>query len=134
MGAHVADETVKLMLRKGKHVLGGRVLVLGLTFKENCPDIRNTRVVDIIDHLRSYNVEVDVYDPWINTAEALHEYGLNCLSELPAGDRYSAIIIAVGHREFVGMGSDGVRALGEPGAVIYDVKGVLPAGTADGRL
>jgi UDP-N-acetyl-D-galactosamine dehydrogenase len=134
MAAYVADETVKLMLRKGKQVLGGRVLVLGLTFKENCPDIRNTKVVDIVGQLQSYNIGVDVYDPWVNTAEAHHEYGLDCLLELPASSRYSAIIIAVGHKEFVAMGSDGIKALGEPGAVIYDVKGTLPPGTADGRL
>jgi UDP-N-acetyl-D-glucosamine/UDP-N-acetyl-D-galactosamine dehydrogenase len=134
MAAHVADETVKLMLRKGKQVLGGRVLVLGLTFKENCPDIRNTKVVDIISQLRSYNVAVDVYDPWVNADEARHEYGLECLAEQPAGDLYSAIIVAVGHKEFVAMGGEGIRAFGEPGAVIFDVKGTLPPGTADARL
>ena len=134
MAAHVADETVKLMLRKGKQVLGGRVLVLGLTFKENCPDIRNTKVVDIVSQLRSYNVGVDVFDPWVDVAEAKHEYEIDCLSELPEGGPYSAIIIAVGHEEFVAMGIEGLRALGEPGAVIYDVKGTLPAGAADGRL
>jgi UDP-N-acetyl-D-galactosamine dehydrogenase len=134
MAAYVADETVKLMLRKGKQVLGSRVLVLGLTFKENCPDIRNTKVVDIVSQLRSYNIGVDIYDPWVDAAEARHEYGLDCLQELPANCRYSAIIIAVGHKEFVAMDSAGIRALGEPGAIIYDVKGTLPPGTADGRL
>jgi UDP-N-acetyl-D-galactosamine dehydrogenase len=134
MAAHVADETVKLMLRKGKQVLGGRVLVLGLTFKENCPDIRNTKVVDIVGQLKSYNVGVDVFDPWVDADEAKHEYDIDCLQELPGDGRYSAIIIAVGHQEFVAMGSEGVRALGETGAVIYDVKGTLPAGAADGRL
>ena len=134
MAAYIADETVKLMLRKGKQVLGGHILVLGLTFKENCPDIRNTKVVDIVSQLQSYNVGVDIYDPWVDAAEAHHEYGLHCLSELPENGRYSAIIIAVGHKEFVSMGSDGIRALGEPGAIVYDVKGTLPAGTADGRL
>lgn len=134
MAAYVADETVKLMLRKGKQVLGSRVLVLGLTFKENCPDIRNTKVVDIVSQLRSYNIGVDIYDPWVDAAEAHHEYRLDCLLELPANSRYAAIIIAVGHKEFVAMGSDGIRALGEPGAIIYDVKGTLPSGTADGRL
>jgi UDP-N-acetyl-D-galactosamine dehydrogenase len=134
MAAYVADETVKLMLRKGKQVLGGRVLVLGLTFKENCPDIRNTKVVDLVSQLQSYNIAVDIYDPWVDAAEAHHEYGLHCLRALPENSRYSAIIIAVGHKEFVAMGSDGIRALGEPGAIIYDVKGTLPPGTADGRL
>ncbi|MGO3928794.1 Vi polysaccharide biosynthesis UDP-N-acetylglucosamine C-6 dehydrogenase TviB [Rhodopseudomonas pseudopalustris] len=134
MAAHVAVETVKLMLRKGKPVLGGRVLVLGLTFKENCPDIRNTKVVDIVGQLQSYSLDVDVYDPWVDADEARHEYGLDCLRDPPTDRGYSAIIIAVGHREFVAMGGDGIRALGEPGAVVFDVKGTLPFGMADGRL
>jgi len=134
MAAHVAVETVKLMLRKGKPVLGGRVLVLGLTFKENCPDIRNTKVVDIVGQLQSYSLDVDVYDPWVDADEARHEYGLDCLRDPPTDRGYSAIIIAVGHREFVAMGGDGISALGEPGAVVFDVKGTLPFGMADGRL
>jgi len=134
MAAHVADETVKLMLRKGKPVLGSKVLVLGLTFKENCPDVRNTKVVDIVKALKGYNATVDVYDPWINIEEARHEYGLECLSEVPATGRYSAIVLAVGHREFLKLGEDGIKAFGEPGAVLYDVKSILPLGAADGRL
>lgn len=134
MASHVADETVKLMLRKGKPVLGSRVLVLGLTFKENCPDVRNTKVVDIVKALRGYNTEVDVYDPWIDVEEARHEYGLDCLRESPLKGRYAAVVLAVGHREFVSLGESGIKALGEPGAVLYDVKGILPLGAADGRL
>lgn len=134
MAAHVADETVKLMLRKGKPVLGSRVLVLGLTFKENCPDVRNTKVVDIVKALRDYNTEVDVYDPWVDVEEAKQEYGLDCLREAPATGRYAAIVLAVGHREFVAMGEAGIKAYGESGAVIYDVKSTLPLGAADGRL
>ncbi|RFP78606.1 Vi polysaccharide biosynthesis UDP-N-acetylglucosamine C-6 dehydrogenase TviB [Hydrogenophaga borbori] len=134
MASHVADETVKLMLRKGKPVLGSRVLVLGLTFKENCPDVRNTKVVDIVKALRGYNTEVDVYDPWIDVEEARHEYGLDCLRESPLQGRYAAVVLAVGHREFVSLGESGIKALGEPGAVLYDVKGILPLGAADGRL
>jgi len=134
MAAHVADETVKLMLRKGKPVLGSRVLVLGLTFKENCPDVRNTKVVDIVRALRDYNTVVDVYDPWIDVEEARHEYGLDCLREPPAAARYAAIVLAVGHREFVSLGEAGIKAFGEPGAVLYDVKSILPLGAADGRL
>ena len=134
MASHVADETVKLMLRKGKPVLGSRVLVLGLTFKENCPDVRNTKVVDIVKALRGYNTEVDVYDPWIDVEEARHEYGLDCLREPPLKGRYAAVVLAVGHREFVSLGESGIKALGEPGAVLYDVKGILPLGAADGRL
>ena len=134
MASHVADETVKLMLRKGKPVLGSRVLVLGLTFKENCPDVRNTKVVDIVKALHSYNAEVDVYDPWIDVEEARHEYGLDCLREAPRAGCYAAIVLAVGHREFLALGEAGIKAFGETGAVLYDVKSILPLGAADGRL
>jgi UDP-N-acetyl-D-galactosamine dehydrogenase len=134
MAAHVADETVKLMLRKNLPVLGSKVLVLGLTFKENCPDLRNTKVVDIIKALCGYNTQVDVYDPWIDLAEAEHEYGLRCLSALPAPGQYAAVVLAVGHREFVALGERGIRALAQPRAVVFDVKSILPLGAADGRL
>lgn len=134
MSRHVADETVKLMLRKGLPVLGSKVLVLGLTFKENCPDVRNTKVVDIIRTLKGYNTEVDVYDPWIDVDEAEHEYGLKCLGEVPAAGKYAAVVLAVGHKQFMELGADGVRAFGQPGAVVFDVKSILPRGTADGRL
>ncbi len=134
MASHVADDTVKLMLRKNKPVLGSRVLVLGLTFKENCPDLRNTKVVDIIAALRAYNTEVDAYDPWIDVDEARNEYGLDCLREAPAKGLYSAIVLAVGHREFADWGVAGIKAFGEPNVVLYDVKSLLPLGLADGRL
>ena len=134
MASHVADETVKLMLRKGKPVLGSRILVLGMAFKENCPDVRNTKVADIVRTLRTYNAEVDVFDPWINPEEAFHEYGIRCLAESPAKGRYAAVVLAVGHREFVELGEAGIKAFGENGAVVYDVKSILPRGAADGRL
>ena len=134
MASHVADETVKLMLRKNLPVLGGKVLVLGLTFKENCPDLRNTKVVDIVKALQGYNTQVDVYDPWIDVAEAAHEYGLQCLSALPQPGQYAAIVLAVGHHQFVALGEQGIKALGPPGAVLFDVKSILPLGAADGRL
>lgn len=134
MASHVADETVKLMLRKNLPVLGGKVLVLGLTFKENCPDVRNTKVVDIVKALRGYNTQVDVYDPWIDVAEAQHEYGLACLTEAPARGQYAAIVLAVGHHQFLAMGEQGIKAFGQAGAVVYDVKSILPMGAADGRL
>jgi UDP-N-acetyl-D-galactosamine dehydrogenase len=134
MARHVADETVKLMLRKNLPVVGSKVLVLGLTFKENCPDVRNTKVVDIIKALRTYNPEVDVYDPWIDIQEAEHEYGLQCLAQAPAPGQYAAIILAVGHYQFIELGEDGIKAWGQPGAVVYDVKSILPLGAADGRL
>jgi UDP-N-acetyl-D-galactosamine dehydrogenase len=134
MASHVADEVIRLMLRKKLPVLGCRVLVLGLTFKENCPDLRNTKVVDLVDALQGYSLEVAVYDPWINISEAEHEYGLKCLTEAPAGGGYAAIVLAVGHRQFIEMGEAGIKALAQEGAVIYDVKGILPLGAADGRL
>jgi UDP-N-acetyl-D-galactosamine dehydrogenase len=134
MARHVADETVKLMLRKGLPVLGSKVLVLGLTFKENCPDVRNTKVVDIVRTLQGYNTQVDVYDPWIRVEDAEHEYGLKCLRDVPDHGGYSAVILAVGHRQFIELGEKGIKAFGQPGAVVYDVKSILPIGTADGRL
>jgi UDP-N-acetyl-D-galactosamine dehydrogenase len=134
MARHVADETVKLMLRKNLPVLGSKVLVLGLTFKENCPDLRNTKVVDIVKAMLSYNTQVDVYDPWIDIQEAELEYGLQCLAQVPSKGQYAAIILAVGHNQFIEMGEDGIKAWGQTGAVVYDVKSILPLGAADGRL
>ncbi|MBS0493920.1 MAG: Vi polysaccharide biosynthesis UDP-N-acetylglucosamine C-6 dehydrogenase TviB [Proteobacteria bacterium] len=134
MARHVADATVKLMLRKGLPVLQSKVLVLGLTFKENCPDVRNTKVVDIVRTLQGYNAQVDVYDPWIDTQEAEQEYGLQCLTAMPEPGQYAAVILAVGHRQFMQLGEAGIKALGQPGAVLFDVKSILPLGAADGRL
>jgi UDP-N-acetyl-D-galactosamine dehydrogenase len=135
MATHVADQTVKLMLRKGIPVLQSRVLILGLTFKENCPDLRNTKVVDIARGLQGYHTHVDVYDPWIDVAEAHHEYGLLCLPTVPPPGTYDAIIIAVGHQQFLTLGEAGIKAFARVDrAVIYDVKGILPPGAADSRL
>jgi UDP-N-acetyl-D-galactosamine dehydrogenase len=134
MARHVADETVKLMLRKSIPVLGSNVLVLGLTFKENCPDVRNTKVVDIVKALGQYNVRVDIYDPWIDVQEARHEYGVECLTSEPAQGAYNAIVLAVGHHQFAALGEQGIKAFGMTGAVLFDVKGILPLGAADGRL
>ena len=134
MAEHVADETVKLMLKKGLSVLGSKVLVLGLTFKENCPDVRNTKVVDIVKGLLAYNTLVDVYDPWVDLKEAKAEYGLNCLSSMPENNAYSAVILAVGHDQFKAMGIDGIKAFAVENAVIFDVKSVLDKASVDGRL
>ena len=134
MASHVADETIKRMLRKSIPVLGSKVLVLGLTFKENCPDVRNTKVVDIVKALQGYNTQVDVYDPWIDVQEAEHEYGLQCLAEAPVLGQYSAIVLAVGHKQFMELGEQGIKAWGLPNAVVFDVKSILPLGAADGRL
>ncbi len=134
MGAHVAETVVKLMLQSGIGVCNSRVLVLGLAFKENCPDLRNTRVVDIIDALREYSIRVDVYDPWVDRDEARHEYRLDCLVELPDPEIYDAIILAVAHRDFIALGSAALRALGKLKCILYDVKAVLPADQSNGRL
>lgn len=134
MASHVADEVVKLMLRKNLPVLNSKVLVLGLTFKENCPDLRNTKVVEIVRSLQNYNTQVEIFDPWINVVDAEHEYGLRCLREMPQPGQYAAVILAVGHHQFIALGEGGIKALGQAGAVIYDVKSILPLGAADGRL
>lgn len=134
MAGHVAERVVKLMLGNGIPVLNSTVLVLGLTFKENCPDLRNTKVVDLVRELQDFKAVVDVFDPWIDLAEAECEYGLKCLADLPATGKYAAVVLAVGHHQFVSMGEVGIKALGAPGAVVFDVKGVLPLGAADGRL
>lgn len=134
MGSHVADKTVKLMLSKGHAPTDSRVLILGLSFKENCPDVRNTKVIDIVNTLRSYHTEVDIYDPWIDIDEARREYDIECIKEIPAAGQYNAIVIAVAHRQFIELGETGIRSFGAPDSVVFDVKGILPMGTADGRL
>ena len=133
MGPHVAERMVRLMAQKHLPIAGSRVLVLGLTFKENCPDLRNTRVVDVIDALRDYAMEVDVYDPWISAAEAEHEYGIRPIDE-PVAGAYDAILLAVAHDQFKARGVEGIRAWGKPGAVLFDVKYLFPADAVDGRL
>jgi len=133
MGPYVASEVIRLMVRKGINPVRARILVLGLAFKENCPDLRNTRVVDIVHALRGYNAEVDVHDPWVNGDEAEHEYALKPI-EAPNNGDYDAVIIAVGHRQFTALGATGIRAFGKPSSVVYDVKYVLPREAVDGRL
>ena len=121
------------MTRRRIQVQGARVLVMGLAFKENCPDLRNTRVVDIVKELREYNVEVDVHDPWVSAQEAQHEYGLTLVPELLAA-QYDAIIVAVAHRQFIELGAPALRALGKPEHVLYDLKYIVPADQSDLRL
>ena len=134
MGKFVADQVIKLLLKRQVAVAGARILVMGLAFKENCPDLRNTKVVDVICGLKDYSAAVDVYDPWVNAHEAESELGLSCLSEAPAPGTYDGIIVAVGHGQFVEAGAAGVRRFGKPGAVLYDVKGIYPRSEVDGRL
>ena len=133
MGSYVAEQVVKMMTQRRIHVVDANILVLGLTFKENCPDLRNTRVVDIIGELENYHAHVDVHDPWVDPDEACHEYGITPVTELEPG-RYDAIILAVGHHQFRDMGIDQLRRLGRPGHVFYDVKGLFPRERVDARL
>ena len=128
MGAYVASEVIKLMIKKDVAVKGAKVLMLGITFKENCPDIRNTRAIDIYKELNTYGVQVEVYDPWANSEEVKQEYGIE-LSDL--GKNYSAVILAVSHKEFLNFDFNQFR---NNGAVVYDVKGILSKELVDGRL
>lgn len=129
MGKHVATEVVKLMMRKDLKVIASRVLILGFTFKEDCPDVRNTRVIDIYNELKNFDIQVDVYDPWANKDEVLHEYGIEVVNELPT-QAYSAAILAVAHKKFESLNIR--QRIGN--GVVYDVKGVLPKDQVDARL
>ncbi|CAM4011655.1 Vi polysaccharide biosynthesis UDP-N-acetylglucosamine C-6 dehydrogenase TviB [Bordetella tumulicola] len=133
MGGYVVSQLVKCMTKQRIHVQGARVLVMGLAFKENCPDLRNTRIVDIVQELGEYNVDVDVYDPWVDAQEAVHEYGITPVSELKQG-HYDAIILAVSHEQFVNMGAAEIRKLGKAKHVLYDLKYVLTSSESDLRL
>ncbi|MBI1425248.1 MAG: Vi polysaccharide biosynthesis UDP-N-acetylglucosamine C-6 dehydrogenase TviB [Gammaproteobacteria bacterium] len=133
MGGYVAGRTVKLMTKKRIHVVDSNILILGLAFKENCPDLRNTRVTDIIRELKTYNANVDVYDPWVNPEEARHEYGITPIAK-PEEGKYDAIIIAVAHHQFRELGEAGIRNFAQPTHVLFDVKQVLPKEKVDARL
>ena len=133
MGAYVAGEVIRLMVRRGINPVNARILVLGLAFKENCPDLRNTRVVDIVSALGTYHAQVDIHDPWVDPVEARDEYDLDVV-ERPVEGVYDAIVLAVAHGQFADLGAAGIRALGKPGAVLYDVKCVLPREAVDARL
>ena len=134
MGQHVAAEVIKLMIQRGIAVAGARILLLGLTFKENCPDLRNTRVVDLAREFREYGASVDIHDPWADRAQARHEYGIELLSGEPQPGAYDAIVVAVAHEEFRALGVDGLRRLANGRAVVYDIKGVFPKDAVDARL
>ncbi len=133
MGMYVAESVVKLMTHKRIHVVDSRILLMGLTFKEDCPDLRNTRVIDIIAELQAYNAVVDIYDPWVVPLEAKEEYEIDMISK-PEMGRYDAIVICVGHKAFKDMGAKAVRAFGKSESIIYDVKHILPKNLVDGRL
>ena len=131
MGSYVADEVVMKMVRKGIQVVGSRALVMGFTFKENCPDVRNTRVIDIVKALKDYHLQVDIYDPWANPAEVEHEYGVKSTTEIPADVKYDTVILAVAHKEF---SIDTIQSVCNEACVLYDVKGLLDKAVVDGRL
>lgn len=133
MGAYVVTQLVKAMLKKRIQVEDAKVLILGLSFKENCPDIRNTRIIDIVNELKEYHVNVDVYDPWVDAAEAEHEYGISPIQTLE-DNTYDAVILAVAHNQFKEMGAEKIRALGKPAHVLYDLKYVLSQAESDLRL
>jgi UDP-N-acetyl-D-galactosamine dehydrogenase len=134
MGEYVADQTVKCMLAKKIPVLGSRILVLGLAFKENCPDLRNSKASDIVFALKKYAAEVDVYDPWMDQSKVVAEYGFSCLEHFPVDGAYSAVVIAVAHDEFLQIGAEGILRMCAPSAVIFDLKGILPKEHSDVRL
>ncbi len=133
MGSYVTGCVIKLMIQRKIQIVDANVLILGLTFKENCPDIRNTRVTDILREFSDYQVNVDVYDPWADATEAKHEYGIDLIKE-PALGKYDAIVLAVAHHQFKTMGAEKLRTLGKKHCVLYDVKNVLPKNAVDARL
>jgi UDP-N-acetyl-D-galactosamine dehydrogenase len=133
MGEYVADRTIRLMAKNGISIVDSRILIMGLAFKENCPDLRNTRVVDIIDRLTEYHGKVEIYDPWVSKEEARHEYNIDLIDE-PQSGSYDAIIIAVSHDKFREMGSQTIHALGKSNHILFDVKYLFPKEEVDGRL
>jgi UDP-N-acetyl-D-galactosamine dehydrogenase len=133
MGVYVADQITKLMTKKRIHVVDANILIMGLTFKENCPDLRNTRIVDLVAEFQQFNCKVDVYDPWINKDEATNEFGITPI-EMPKKDHYDAIVLAVAHNDFITLGVDEIRSFGKREHVLYDIKYILSADDVDGRL
>lgn len=133
MGKYVASQLVKEMIKKDIPVSGARVLIMGLTFKENCPDLRNTKVIDIASELKDYNIDVDITDPWCSNEEAMDEYGLDIV-KTPKNNLYDGIILAVGHNEFKELGATSIRKLGKQKHVLYDLKYILEKNDVDIRL
>lgn len=133
MGSYVADQVSKLMNKKRIHVVDANVLIMGLTFKENCPDLRNTRVIDLVEKFEGFNCNVDVYDPWVDKDEALHKYGIKPIDK-PSEGKYDAILLAVAHDEFKELSSAQIKAFGKDSHVLYDIKYLLKANEIDGRL
>jgi UDP-N-acetyl-D-galactosamine dehydrogenase len=133
MGSYVAVQVSRLMTKKRIHVVGSNVLIMGLTFKENCPDLRNTRVVDLVEEFEDFNCNVDVYDPWVDKNEAIHEYDIKPIDQ-PVEGKYDAILLAVAHDEFKELTLEQIKAFGKDNHVLYDIKYLLDANEVDGRL
>jgi UDP-N-acetyl-D-glucosamine/UDP-N-acetyl-D-galactosamine dehydrogenase len=133
MGSYVADQVSKLMTKKRIHVVDANILIMGLTFKENCPDLRNTRVVDLVKEFKDFNCNVDVYDPWVNKDEAVHEYNIKLIDK-PVEGKYDAILLAVAHNEFKELSVEQIRTYGKDNHALYDIKYLLKANESDGRL
>lgn len=133
MGEYIADQIIKLLTKKRIQIVDSNILIMGLAFKENCPDIRNTRIVDLVSALSEYHTNVDIYDPWVDKKEALEEFNLS-LIERPEKEKYDSIIIAVAHDEYREMGAKGIKALGKAEHIIYDIKYLLPTNKVDARL
>lgn len=131
MGAYVAEQTIKCMNKKGVLVKDSNILILGITFKENCPDVRNTKIVDIYHTLSDYTSNITIFDPWANAAMVKAEYGISIVRNLPEGEVYDAVILGVAHKQFLNID---VKSLLKENGVIYDVKGILPRSIVDGRL
>lgn len=131
MGEYVANQVIKLMNKKGVLVKDAKILLLGITFKENCPDIRNTKIVDIHSTLSEYTSNITIFDPWANTAEVKHEYNIDIVNTLNSSDKYDAVILGVAHKEFLSLD---IKSLVKESSVVYDVKGILPRNIIDGRL
>ena len=133
MGSYVADQVSKLMTKKRIHIVDANILIMGLTFKENCPDLRNTRVVDLVEEFESFNCKVDVYDPWVDKDEAVYEYNIKPIDQPEAG-KYDAILLAVAHDEFKALSVEQIKAFGKDNHVLYDIKYLLDSNDSDGRL
>lgn len=133
MGHYIADQVLKLMTKKRIHIEESNLLIMGLTFKENCPDLRNTRVVDLVNEFQKFNCNVDVYDPWVDSSEAIREYNIKLIDQ-PSKGKYDVIVIAVAHNKFIELSPDKIKSFGKDNFVLYDIKNILDANEVDGRL
>ena len=130
MGDYVAKQVVKIMIRKGINIKDAEVLILGITFKENCPDVRNTKIIDVVNSLKDYGVKIAIFDPWANIEEVKHEYSLQITNTLP-NSKFDAIVLGVSHKEFLNIN---LASLAKEPSVVYDVKGILDDSLVDGKL